>query len=145
LRLMRSLNCVADILAISQRSLTQQRAIAPVHRKAVTRIWPRLLAADVLLHRAIDYLASLDGCSSFLRSRSRNSTLLLRSPVRPRRFEVLIHSLATTFTSIAALAISAKATRSIKQIRAVHPHHARFDLRGNIERHVDALTPNAGS
>src|SRR5947209_17691496 len=45
---------VSDVFAIAQRRLTQQTAIRAVHFDAVARIGPRLLAADVQFHRAVD-------------------------------------------------------------------------------------------
>ena len=50
----RRLHRIPNILAIPQRSLAQQPPIRRAHFHAVTRIRPRLLPADIKLHRAIN-------------------------------------------------------------------------------------------
>ena len=46
---------IANIFTVAERSFAQQLALASIHRIRVARIGPRLLAADVLLHGAVDW------------------------------------------------------------------------------------------
>ncbi len=48
------LDGVADVFAVAERSLADQLAVAVVDGEAVAGVGPRLLAADVLLHGAVD-------------------------------------------------------------------------------------------
>ncbi len=50
----RGFNCVANVFAIAERRFAEQFAVAPVNRERVAGVGPRLLAADVLLHCAVD-------------------------------------------------------------------------------------------
>ena len=144
----RSFNRVANILAIAQRRLAQQLALAPVHREGISRIGPRLFAADVLLHRAIDR-------RSGRRTRRRKSLFLIRrfqfrrllrrrgQRVQPLRRQVFQHALAPAFAPVPGFAIAAKPARRVELVGRVHPHHARLHLRCQVQRHVDVLAPNA--
>ena len=53
-RFARSFHGVSNIFAIAQRRFAEQLTVLAAHFKAVARIWPRLLSADVELYRAVD-------------------------------------------------------------------------------------------
>jgi hypothetical protein len=56
--------------------------------------------------------------------------------------QVLVHPLATTLSPEATFTVAAESGGGIEQIRAVDPHHARLDLRRDVEREIDALAPH---
>src|SRR5207247_4875494 len=53
-------------------------------------------------------------------------------------------SFATAFAAKAALPVAAESRRRVEQVRGIDPHHAALELRGDVEREVDALRPDAG-
>src|SRR5579871_2445795 len=65
--------------------------------------------------------------------------------LEPFRFHVLEQAFASTFTSVPALPISPESAGSVEQVRAIHPHHASFQLRGDLESDIDVLAPHARS
>src|SRR5258708_30551877 len=53
-RFARRLDGVANVLAVAKRRFPEQTPVRATHFDAVTRIRPRLFAADIELHGAID-------------------------------------------------------------------------------------------
>ena len=56
----RCFDCIADVLAIAQRSFADEASVAAVDRVAVSRVGAGLLASDVLLDGTVD--AEIHGC-----------------------------------------------------------------------------------
>src|ERR1700761_896682 len=137
---------VADVLAVAERGLADELALAVVDREAVAGVGTRLLAADVLLHGAVDADASVavmisDLCSLF-------SCLLkdlgLLGSVCPGRNDVLEHALFAALASIAGFTIATEAAGGVEEVRRVDPDNAGLHLRSDVERDIDALAPYAG-
>ena len=142
-RFARRFNGIANVFAISKRRFAEQASIRAAHFDAVARIRARLLAADVQLHRAVNRRrrrAGLPARSFFSRKlRGANRRRLLK----PNRFEILEQPFPASFASISALAIPAKSAGCVEQIRAVHPNDPGLQLRGDMQRDIDAFTPHA--
>src|SRR6516225_1853923 len=67
----------------------------------------------------------------------------LRSVLEPFWFHVLEQAFASTFASVATLAISAEATGGIEEICTIHPSDTRFQLRRDLQCDTNVLTPDA--
>ena len=67
-----------------------------------------------------------------------------RQRVQPLGRQVFEHALASAFASVARFAIAAEAAGGVELVGAVDPDHSGFDLRGEVERDVDVLAPDAG-
>src|ERR1700687_3812876 len=128
------LDRVANVLAVAQRRFsTRHPPVRAAHFDAVTRIRPRLFAADVEFHGAVDWGSR--GIGWFLgRLIHRERRCMYRWRIlKPGRLEIFEKALATTLASITALAIASETTGGIEKIRAVDPHHAGFELRRNVQ------------
>src|SRR5262249_12278679 len=102
-----------------KRRFAQQLAIFAANFKAVAGVRARLLATDVQLHRTINRRkGSFFARLNCWRSRKRWGAF------EPFRFQILEHALASALASEAAVSIPAEAAGGVKQVRAVHPHHA---------------------
>src|SRR5260370_18951558 len=62
----------------------------------------------------------------------------------PCRARVLVQALFAALATKTALAIPSKAARCVKQIGAIYPYAASFDLGGDVQRQVDIVAPHAG-
>jgi len=116
-----------------QRGFPKQTPVRAAHFDAVTRIRPRLFAADVEFHGAIDRGSRSIGW--FLgRLIYRERCCMYRWRIlKPCSLEIFEKPLAPTLASITALAIASETAGGIEQIRAVDPHHAGFELRRNVQ------------
>ena len=124
--LARGFHRVAYVFSIAKRRFAQQCTRISIHRYAVSRIRPRLFSANVKLHGAVDSARRIRHLrrSIFCRRSCNN----YRRISEPRRLQIFEQSFSTAFAPETAFAIAPKSTRRVKQIRAVHPHHAGFDL-----------------
>ena len=122
-RVARRFHCVANVFAIAQRRFAQQFALAPVHRERITGIGPRLFAADVLLHCAIDSEkpARTANPSSSSGAASWRPSPRLRQRVQPLRRQIFQHALASAFAPVARFAIAAESARRVELVGASSP------------------------
>src|SRR5713226_8143565 len=129
----RRLDGVSNVFAIAQRRLTQQTAIRAVHFDAVAGIGPRLLAADVEFHSAVDRRSAKIG--------SRLGRLVDRQWLganrrrlfEPRWLEIFKQAFAPALSPITAFPIAAETASGVKEIRAVNPDHAGLQLCGDVQ------------
>ncbi len=143
-RFARPFDGVANVLAIAKRRFSEQPSVGSVHFDAIARIGPRLLAADVELHGAIDR----GSCEVHWRlgrliDRERRCMNGWRA-LKPRGLEIFEQTFAPALASEAALAIAAETAGGVEKIRAIYPNHAGFELRGDVQRNIDAFAPHAG-
>ena len=66
------------------------------------------------------------------------------SILEPRRLQIFQQAFPAALAAESALAVAAETAGSVEQVRAVHPDDPSFQLRGNMQCHVDVLAPNAG-
>ena len=122
----------------------------PPSAQWITREYPRvrarLLAADEELRRAIDGGISDARFGSALGTR-RRAVPRAGPPDAcrlPLPLQILPHPLAAALSPEADSRDSRRSpTAASKRFVRVHPHHARLDLRRDVEREVDVLRPHA--
>src|SRR5260370_5187972 len=127
------LDGITNVLAVAKRRFPKQTPVCAAHFDAVTRIRPRLLAADVELYGAIDRGSREIGrLIWWLIDRERRC--MNRSGVlKPGRLEIFEEPPAPTRTSITALAIASETAGGVEEIRAVDPNHPGLKLRCNVK------------
>src|SRR5882762_7632916 len=144
-RFARRLDGVANVLAVAKRRFPKQTPVRATHFDAVTRIGPRLFAADVELHGAVDR-GSREIVALLRRLIHRERRWMNRWRVlKPCRLEIFEQPLAPTLASITALAITPETAGGVEKICAVNPNYAGFELRRNVQGNIDAFAPHAGS
>src|SRR5260370_42103944 len=127
-RFARRFDGVANALAVAKRRFPKHTPGGAAHFDAVTRIRPRLFAANVELHGAIDrgsreigrLLERLIDCN--------RRCMNWRCVFKPCRIEIFEKPLTPTLASITALAIAPETARGVKEIRAIYPNHPGFEL-----------------
>src|SRR5260370_687487 len=115
-RFARGFDGVANVLAVAERRLSKQTPVGGAHFDAVTRIWPRLFAADVELHSAVDWRSREIGRRLRWLIDGQRRYMQRRRIFKPRRFKIFEEPLAATLASKAALAIASEPARSVEKI-----------------------------
>src|SRR5260370_14166187 len=128
-RFARRFDGVANVLAVAKRRFPKHTPVGGAHFDAVTRIRPRLFAANVELHGAIDRGSrEIGGLLGRLIYRERACMNWWRV-LKPCRLEIFEKPFAPTLASIAALAIAPETPGGLQKGCAVDPNHAGFQLR----------------
>src|SRR5258708_16029282 len=65
-----------------------------------------------------------------------------RRVLEPGRLQIFEEPFPAALAPEAAFAVAAETAGSVEKIGAVDPNNSGFQLRGDMERHVDALAPN---
>ena len=140
----RRLHSVANVLAVAESGLANDLFALAQHRIAVTAVRTRLLAADIVLHRAVDCAADCDLRSAIRRRRRLECRLRFcqRQPLFPIGRQIFIQSLAAAFTAKTAFAVTAESGAGIEQVGRIDPDDAGLDTRGHIECEIDVLRPD---
>ncbi len=124
-RVARRFHRVANVFAIAERRFAEQLAVAPVNRERVAGIGPRLFAADVLLHRAVNWRSPPARCRPPHQERLsilRGSFLARsRQRVQPLRRQILQHPLAPAFAPVARFAIAAESAGRVELVGRSSP------------------------
>src|SRR5882762_6492343 len=63
--------------------------------------------------------------------------------LEPYRLQIFEQAFSAPLATVSAFAVTAKAARSVEQVRTIHPDDASFELCRNVKSHVDALAPDA--
>src|SRR5260370_22343108 len=114
----------ANILAVAKGRFSEQTPIGSAPFDAVTRIRPRLFAANVQLHSAI-HRGSREIDERLRRLIDRQRCCMDRRRVlEPYRLDVFEKPLPPTPAAATALAIPAPPPRSVGTHSAIHPNHA---------------------
>ena len=141
------LDGITNIFAIAQRCLAQKPSVSASRFHAVARVGTRLFAADVELHRAVDCRCRRIGVVGRFLIQIRPSCLFqsrqCRSILEPGRLKIFKQAFPAALAAIAAFAVAAKSAGGVEQIRAVDPDNSSFELRGDVQGHVDTLAPDA--
>ena len=132
---------VANIFAIAQRCLAQEPSLGRTHFHAVAGVRPRLLPADVKLHRAINRRSAR--VSNTVRIGNEPGCPISRvlcekwgfSVLAPASFGACLNHAGSMYSSkpfasalapVPALAIATKAAGRVEHVGAIHPDHARL-------------------
>src|SRR5258708_30892148 len=103
-----------NVFAVVEGRCSEQPAVGAAHRHAVTRIGPRLLAADVEFHGAIDWRCrQIRGGLRWLIHRERR-WMYRRRVLKPHRVQIFENPFASPLPSITPFAIPPKTTSSIE-------------------------------
>ena len=130
------LDGVADILAVGDRGLPEERAVAPMDVLGIATIGAGLFAADIELGGAVERI-----CGAFVTRESRDGFERFGGALG---FGVGRQTFPAAFAAITAFAQAAKAGGGIEEIGGVDPDHARGQFRGHIQGEVDVLAPERG-
>src|SRR5690606_30244851 len=141
--LCRRFHRVANVLAIADPGLTYDRATLADDRIAVAAIRARLLAADIVLHRAIDAVDS-DLVATGRRGRWHEGFRNLGRGERlfPIGDKIFVHALACAFATEPAFAVAAETGSGIPHVGAVDPDDTGLHPRRKIERDIDVFRPD---
>src|SRR5882762_7304967 len=132
-RFARRFDGVAHVLAVAKRCFPKQTSVGGAYFDAVTRIRPRLFAANIELHGVVDLGSrKIGGPLRRLIHREWRCTHRWRT-LKPGRFEIFEKPFAPTLASITALAIPTETAGGVEKICAVDPNHAGFELRRNVQ------------
>ncbi len=145
LRRMGGLDRVPDVLAVAETGKADDAALVG-DGVGIARVGPFLRAADVEFRGAVD-------------ARNIRSDLARRVRVGggvggdgrgfgfrlDRGFgQIGQQAFAPALAAEARLAVAAETGGGVEDVGAVHPDHARLDLRGHIKREVDVFRPDRG-
>src|SRR5216683_696244 len=75
-------------------------------------------------------------------SAPRTSMLEPGRVLEPGRLQIFEEPFPAALAPEAAFAVAAESAGRVEKIGAVDPNHSGFQLRGHVQRHVDALAPN---
>src|SRR4029077_6546994 len=141
----RGFDRVANVLAVAQPYFADSLATVPSDFHAVAGIRSRLLAPDVKFYGAVNIKGRSRGLRFIVRSFrwGRLRGRQCRPALKPGWFQIFQQAFPAALAAVSALTVTAKAAGGVKQVSAIHPDHAGFELRRNVERNIDALAPHA--
>src|ERR1700674_3297376 len=141
----RGFDRVANVLAVAQSYFADSLATVTSDFHAVAGIRSRLFAPDVKFYSAVNSKGRRRGLRFMVRSfrwrRLRGRQC--RRVLEPGWFQIFQQTFPAALAAVSAFTVTAKAAGGVKQVSAIHPDHAGFELRRNVKRNIDALAPHA--